>query len=522
MNRLLALGLACICAVFTLAPATVLAADVALVIGNRDYRKAPDALSAEIDARRIADALADGGYDVSLGLDANRREMRSMLAQFSRKAASADKVVIYYSGHALRSGGDTYLAPVDQENDSLVDVMMDGVPLDLVMRIAAGSTGRAVVFIDAAQLRGYTPNAHSEPGLAFIDPGEGVLVISAAAPGRAVRRDHDRGSAFAEDVMREFLVPRARAMQAARNMPAPAWATGAVQPGLRLIGRTGAGGQIGSGQSPEDIESALRLTRDQRREVQESLSLLGHDPRGIDGLFGAGTRTAIRLWQRANSRAETGYLDAEQLTLLRQQAQEASRPGRDPDSDYWARSGALGTANGYRDYLARYSEGAHATEARDALKRIARAGRDIAAVREQDDWRAAASRDLPQDYSDYLARYPTGIWKPEAEARLAELNAVPATPDYAAEEEALGLTRNDRLSVEQRLNFLGFSPGTQDGFFDENTRWAIEGYQRSRGFEATGYLTQPVISRLVNETGGTTQGIVIDGAEVLRRILGGN
>ena len=71
----------------------------------------------------------------------------------------------------------------------------------------------------------------------------------------------------------------------------------------------------------------LRLTTAQRREVQESLSLLGHDPRGIDGVFGPGTRTAIRLWQRSNSLTETGYLTAEQLTRLRDEATTAGRPG---------------------------------------------------------------------------------------------------------------------------------------------------------------------------------------------------
>ena len=76
------------------------------------------------------------------------------------------------------------------------------------------------------------------------------------------------------------------------------------------------------------------------------------------------------------------------------------------------------------------------------------------------------------------------------------------------------------MSIEQRLNRLGFPPGTQDGFFDSSTRWAIEGYQRNRGFESTGYLSQPVIARILDETRGASQGIVIDGAAVLRSILG--
>ena len=523
MNRFIALGFACVLSLAMLLPGAALAADIALVIGNRDYRQAPTARSAEIDAREVAAALEDGGYDVTLGIDLDRREMRRALSRFGRKIANADRVVIYFSGHALRSDGVTYLAPVDQQNASLTQVMMDGVPLDLVLRLAAGRPGRTVVFIDAAQLKGFTPNAHSEPGLASIDPGEGVLVVSAAAPGRAVRRRGSRISRFARGVVRDFLSPGARAMKAARNMRSPAWFTGSVRSKLRLVRRGGGGGRIGGGETPAEIEAALGFGRAQRREVQESLSLLGHDPRGIDGMFGPGTRTAIRLWQRANDLAETGYLTGEQIALLQNQSAEASRSPRSRDSDTWARTGALGTGDGYRDYLNRYSNGLYADEARDALKRMARAGTDAAARREREVWREAKYSDRPRVYRDYLHRYPSGIWQPEAEQRLAELTGAvaPGPADPAVVESALGLTRNDRMSIEQRLNYLGFPPGAQDGFFDSSTRWAIEGYQRNRGHDATGYLNQPTLGAIMNETRDVRSGIIIDGAAILRGLLGG-
>ncbi len=309
-------------------------------------------------------------------------------------------------------------------------------------------------------------------------------------------------------------------MDATRDMRNPAWFTGSVNQRMRLVRR---GGGNASPDTPARIEAALALNSSQRRDVQESLSLLGHDPRGIDGKFGPGSRTAIRLWQRTNNLTETGYLNSEQIALLHSQSAEVSSP-EDEDNDYWARSGARGTANGYRDYLSRYTAGIHANEARDALKRMAKSVANAAARRERQVWRDARSRNRPRDYRSYLDRYPTGIWQPDAERRLAELAGgatPPATLDPGAEEAALGLTRNDRLSIEQRLNRLGFSPGTQDGYFDSTTRWAIEGYQRSRGFELTGYLSQPVVARLVEETGGTNTGTVIDGATVLRNILRG-
>ena len=537
MNRFIASGFAPIFGlalmVSGLVPGAAMAADIALVIGNHDYKYAPDAESAEIDAREVAAALEDGGYDVTLGIDMTRREMRDKLSRFAGKIGTADRVVIFFSGHALRSNGASYLAPIDQRNNSLVRVLLDGIPLDLLLRLAQSRSGRAVVFLDAAQFDGFSPNANAEPGLATIEPREGVLILSAAAPGRAIRRRAGRGSRFARDVVRETLAPGARTMDSVRNLAAPVWSTGAVRSKLRLVTRRGAriGTETGTGVTRDDpaaIEAALALNRSQRRDIQENLSMLGHDPRGIDGAFGPGSRTAIRLWQRANNMTESGYLTAEQVALLQQQSREAASVPTSRDDDYWARTGALDTGDGYRAYLERYSDGLHATEARNALKRMARARTDIAARRELEDWRFAETNDQPRDYRDYLTRYPAGIWRPEADARLAELDgtsnpapvADPAA-DPVAEEASLALTRNDRLSVEQRLNHLGFSPGTRDGFFDSNSRRAIEDYQRNRGFQPTGYVDHPTIARLLDETAGVKQGIIIDGATVLRNLLGG-
>jgi peptidoglycan hydrolase-like protein with peptidoglycan-binding domain len=231
------------------------------------------------------------------------------------------------------------------------------------------------------------------------------------------------------------------------------------------------------------------------------------------------------LWQRANNLTETGYLNPEQFALLISQADAASRPQGSADDRYWERTAASGTADAYRDYLLRFSDGTHAREARQALKRMAFRGTDAQATEELRVWRAARQSDQPWDYRNYLRSYPVGIWQPEAEERLAGAPApapAPAPRDPRAEEAALGLARTDRLSVEQRLNYLRFPPGNIDGFFDASTRRAIDGYPQSRGFEPTGYLDQPTIIRLMEETGGAQTGIVIDGAEVLRRLLGGN
>ena len=67
-------------------------------------------------------------------------------------------------------------------------------------------------------------------------------------------------------------------------------------------------------------ESALNLSRGERRAIQENLTLLGYNTRGVDGIFGRGSRTAIGNWQKDNRFDETGYLPPEQISLIDAQA----------------------------------------------------------------------------------------------------------------------------------------------------------------------------------------------------------
>lgn len=67
---------------------------------------------------------------------------------------------------------------------------------------------------------------------------------------------------------------------------------------------------------PAGNEADLGLGPQQRRAVQAGLTQRGFDTRGVDGVFGRGTRNAIAAWQRANDFEATGYLTAAQYDRL--------------------------------------------------------------------------------------------------------------------------------------------------------------------------------------------------------------
>lgn len=526
---------ACLVGLAMFLPVAAAAADLALVIGNGDYRSAPDAVSARPDASAVADRLEIAGYEVLAGTDVDRTEMRGLLARFADRASTADRVVVYYAGHAIRSGGRSYLAPTDQANATVVQVMMDGVPFDLLLGLAAQAAGRAVVFVDAAQLDGYAPRPFAEPGLAAIDAPEGVLVVSAAPPGRAIARSRARRSDFNRDVLEKFLAPGNRIGSAVRDLGGPGWVTGDIDSALTLVPEGHAptpddrAGDVDA-DTPErdaptraEAESALDLGPGERRDIQRWLTRLGYDTRGIDGIFGPGTRRAIRRWQDTNDQPVTGYLTDEQVSRLSRQArEEAPEPAPEPppaDEAAWERIGPRRTGNELRDYLSRHPDGAHAADARSALRRMAERGTDRAAERERAAWRDAEAVDRRWSYRDYLDRFPHGIWAPEARDRLAELDGRRReTRDPEAREDALALGMRDRLSVEQRLAYLGYRVGRQDGFLDDTTRRAIENYQRDRGYGATGFLDRETLSGIIEETRGARVGGVT-GPDILLDLL---
>lgn len=90
----------------------------------------------------------------------------------------------------------------------------------------------------------------------------------------------------------------------------------------------------GSESEPREVEDALGLSRDHRRQIQLALAHLGFDPGAADGIFGQRTRAAIGRWQASEGKSPTGYLDTESAKLLaRRGVVTAPAVGQGQESD---------------------------------------------------------------------------------------------------------------------------------------------------------------------------------------------
>jgi len=86
--------------------------NVALVIGNSNYKQS-SLINPANDARAVAEKFEGMGYEVVLALDADRGKMESVIDDFSLRASTAAKAVVYYAGHGVQIDGRNYLVPLN-------------------------------------------------------------------------------------------------------------------------------------------------------------------------------------------------------------------------------------------------------------------------------------------------------------------------------------------------------------------------------------------------------------------------
>jgi peptidoglycan hydrolase-like protein with peptidoglycan-binding domain len=509
-------------AAFGGAPAAPSAADTALIVVNTRYDAAPRLRGLGV-LTRLGDDLRRGGFDVRTLENATAADMRSAL---SRLLAAGDggRILIVAGGHFLRGGSDSWLLGRDADVPDLATVAGSGVAVSLLAEVAGTAPGRAVLAIAPGRSAAEAGRG-LEPGIGRIEAPQGVTVIAGPAeelatlvsgpllaPGAdlpaAIReRPGLRATGFLSSAL-SFTPASDRSSRP--ETPAirgdlPAWREaeriGTVAAYRSYLERfpNGIGASIARSRlddlapdGPEAREAALALTRSERRELQRDLTILGHDTRGIDGIFGPATRAAIVDWQAERGVPRTGYLDEEQVAALRREGDireavraEERRQEERADRAWWETTGAGGSPAGLRDYLARYPDGVHAEEARQTLEDFA--------------WRAARDADTAAAYRTFLDAHPRGRHAEAARARLREMGNAgpepePGLAEAQAREAALNLPSITRLLVEQRLARLELAPGRVDGTFDADTRAAIREYQEDRGLPVTGYLDQSMLA----------------------------
>lgn len=84
-----------------------------MIISAYSHRDVPDLPGAARDGRRISEALARAGYDVTYRADPDPTDMIAMLGAFSTRSRSSEAAVVYATGHGVEHDGAVRLLARD-------------------------------------------------------------------------------------------------------------------------------------------------------------------------------------------------------------------------------------------------------------------------------------------------------------------------------------------------------------------------------------------------------------------------
>jgi tetratricopeptide (TPR) repeat protein len=188
---------------------------IALIIGNGAYRNVQELGNPPRDAKLIAAALKDVGFQtVTLSNDLTRDKFFEALRGFAGDAEKADWAVVYYAGHGFEIGGVNYLVPVDARLAADKDAETEAVALEQVIAAVGGARKLRLVMLDACRDNPFAPTMQRtmelklvDKGFSNIEPAAGFMVVYAAKHGETALDGDGVDSPFATAVARDIREP---------------------------------------------------------------------------------------------------------------------------------------------------------------------------------------------------------------------------------------------------------------------------------------------------------------------------
>nr|WP_306431195.1 caspase family protein [Rhizobium sp. L1K21] len=423
---------------------------VALVIGNGTYAFANHLPNPPRDADLFANTIRAAGFEVIEGLDVNKNDMQSLIDRFTEAAYDADVALVYYAGHGMQVEGKNYLIPVDAQLMSPAHLQTRTIQMDDIVSAL--------------------PN----------DPAIGVILIDAC-------RDNPLARTFAASL------PATRSVAVNSGLAPIQTTTNGDGTGGLLIGYATDPGAValdGDGENSPYTQALVRHLAEPGVNIQSALTRV----RG-DVVKATGGRQ--RPWYNASlgrevflgEEVEVASLAPESTSTAQQTYQEMvpSAPavaGVDKDweieSSSWDQVVKANTEEHYEFFIKSFPNSRFRPLAELNLKQL----------QERKNTQVASLSSSVGDAGAQIARTLPGQLEP----------TVLTTPGTPLTEEAIGMSRNDKLDLQLRLTALNFDTKGADGSLGRNSRLAISAWQTSRGIVETGYLTGAQYAALKNQS----------------------
>ena len=182
---------------------------VALVIGNGGYTSGA-LRNAVNDARSMAQALAECGFEVVEKLDADRQTMFQAVREFGSALRQGGVGLFYYAGHGVQVEGHNYLIPVGADVQREEDVEAQCLLAAHVLKRMESANSRVnIVVLDACRNNPFPSQYRSQgQGLAMMDAAKGSILIYATGPGQvAVDQGEGDNGLFTSKLLKHMQTP---------------------------------------------------------------------------------------------------------------------------------------------------------------------------------------------------------------------------------------------------------------------------------------------------------------------------
>ena len=341
---------------------------VALVIGQSAYRAVPALPNAENDGKRMAELLANAGFQVTAAPDLAQNDMRQTISDFAGKVAASGPdtiAAVYYAGHGLQIDGENYLVPVDIDPKREADIPMQAVRLNDLMNTLGALPSRMRIFmLDACRNNPFPAlNQTAGHGLAIVDTkagSPGSFISYSTSPGAEAEDGNGADSPYTTallSVAKEPNLPIEEAFKRVRVAVSQAtdgrqipWESSSLTADFKFFPADA--GSSANVAAPKSFVTAKRSLDDWRRELQGKEQRVAYDLVVADDTV-AGFEAFVALF------AQSPYAQRTRSLLERRREMLA-----------WETAVTINTAVSFEAFLANYANSDLAVTARKLLERV--------------------------------------------------------------------------------------------------------------------------------------------------------
>jgi hypothetical protein len=188
----------------------------ALIIGNGAYENVDPLPNPTNDVRLVSESLEAVGFNVTLLVDATKRQMDDATRQFARTLDDAGRNtvgVFYFAGHGVTYEGENWLIPLGADIQEGVDIEYAAVSANRILKLMEGARNATdILILDACRnspFRGFSLSGTRAVtrGLSRMDAPAGSFIAYSTAPGAVAYDGAGSYSPFAEAFAAEVMMP---------------------------------------------------------------------------------------------------------------------------------------------------------------------------------------------------------------------------------------------------------------------------------------------------------------------------